>query len=99
MKLLKKKIKRNKDNNINNNNINEMIIEYIIKKKNKIKLFGKQFIKNNKNNYKIIIDNKEQDIIEYLNVNKNEKVLKIKLKEINTITNMSYMFHDCSSLT
>ena len=41
MKLLKKKTKRNKDNDINNNNINEMIIEYIIKKKNKIKLFAK----------------------------------------------------------
>ena len=89
MKLLKKKTKRNKDNDINNNNINEMIIEYIIKKENKIKLFGKQFIKNNKKNCKIIIDNKEQDIIEYLNVNKNEKILKIKLKEINTITDMS----------
>ena len=52
-----------------------------------IKLFGKKFIENNKNNCKIIIGNKEQDLIEYLKINKNEKILKIKLKEIKTITN------------
>ena len=98
MELLKKKTKRNKDNDIDNNKINEMTIEYIIKKENKIKLFGKKFITNNKNNCKIIIDNKEEDIIEYLKVNKNEKILKIKLKEIKTITNMSYMFYHCKAL-
>ena len=75
-----------------------MIIEYIIKKKNRIKLFGELFIKNNKNNCKIIIENKEQEIVEYLNVNENDKILKIKLKEIKIITNMSYMFSDCESL-
>ena len=67
--------------------------------KYEIKLFGEEFIENNKNNCKIIIDNKEQDLIEYLKINKNEKILKIKLKEIKTITNMSYMFHGCESLT
>ena len=67
--------------------------------KYEIKLFGKKFIENNKNNCKIIIDNKEQDLIEYLKINKNEKILKIKLKEIKTITNMSYMFDECNSLT
>ena len=98
MKLLKKKTKRKKDNVIDNNIRNEMIIEYIIKKKNKIKLFGELFIKNNKNNCKIIIENKEQEIKEYLNVNENDKILKIKLMEIKTITNMSYMFDGCESL-
>ena len=49
MELLKKETKRNKDNDINNNNINEMIIEYIIKNKNKIKIFGEKFIKKNMN--------------------------------------------------
>ena len=64
-----------------------MEIEYTNKKEGKILiLFGKEFIKNNKNNCKIIIDNKEQKIIEYLNVNENEKILKINLKEIKTIT-------------
>ena len=67
--------------------------------KYEIKIFGEKFIENNKNNCKIIIDNKEQDLIEYLKINKNEKILKIKLKEIKTITNMSYMFCGCNSLT
>ena len=98
MELLNKKTKRNKDNDIDNNIINEMIIEYIIKKKKIIKLFGKYFINNNINKCKIIIENKEQDISEYLNVNKNDKFVKIKLKEIKTITNMSHMFHGCKEL-
>ena len=77
-----------------------MIIIYKIEEgKYKIKLFDKRFINNNKNNCKIIIDNKEHDIIEYLKVYKNEKILKIKLKEIKTITNMSYMFFNCEALT
>ena len=67
--------------------------------KYEIKLFGEKFIENNKNNCKIIIDNKDQDLIEYLKINKNEKILKIKLKEIKTITNMSYMLSYCNSLT
>ena len=67
--------------------------------KYEIKLFGEKFIENNKNNCKIIIDNKEQDLIEYLKINKNEKILKIKLKEIKTITNMSYMLDGCNSVT
>ena len=75
-----------------------MIIIYKIKNQNKIQLFGENFIKNNKNNCKIIVENKEQDISEYLNVNKNITNVKIKLKEIKTISNMSYMFYGCESL-
>ena len=88
----KKEIKANK---INNEKINEITIIYNIEQENKIKLFGKQFIENNKNNCKIIIDNKEQEIVEFLAINENMKKkesLEIKLKEIKPITNMSYMF-------
>ena len=99
-----KRTKRN-NNRLNINNTNEMIIIYKINGKDnqdedkyEIKLFGEKFIENNKNNCKIIIDNKEQDLIEYLKINKNEKILKIKLKEIKTITDMSYMFSGCNSL-
>ena len=110
MELLNKETKRN-NNRLDVNNSNEMLIIYKIKEedsedsqdsenedKYEIKLFGENFIKNNKNNCKIIIENKEQDIIGYLIVNKNEGILKIKLKEIKTITNMSYMFYGCKSL-
>ena len=96
LKLFKKIFGRNKDNE--KNKINEMIIIYKTENKSRIRIFGEQFIKNNKKNCKIIIENKEQDISEYINVNEKITNLKIKLKEIKTITNMSYMFSDCKSL-
>ena len=102
MKLEEKNEERNEDNDkLNKNIINEMIIIYKIEDKDKIKLFGENFIKNNKYNCNILIENKEKNIIENLNVNYNEKdrIIKIKLKEIKTITNMSYMFDGCKSLT
>ena len=86
--------------------LNEMTIIYNIKNKDTIKLFGKEFIKNNKDNCKLIIEGKEHDLIEHLDINKkikNKEILEIKLKEINAITNMSHMFGDdknnnCSEL-
>ena len=81
MELYKKKTKKNKEKDkLNTIAKNEMIIIYKIEDKDKIKLFGEEFIKNNKNNSIIIIKNKELNIVEYLNVNKNEKISKIKLK-------------------
>ena len=80
-----------------NKYLNEIKMIYLIEDEKKIKLFGKQFIENNKNNCKIIVDNKEQEIKEYLIINENMKKkesLEIKLKETKTITNMSYMFGD-----
>ena len=98
MKLLKKNVETNKDNDkLIKNPKNEMIIIYKIENKSRIKIFGNKFIKNNKNNCKIIIENKEQDISEYLNVKQNLKYLKIKLKEIKIITNMSYIFYNYGS--
>ena len=61
-----------------------------------IKLFGEEFVKNNKERCKMIINNKEEEICEYLDIEKN--ILEIKLKEIKIIYNMSYMFHNCESL-
>ena len=83
-----------------------MTIIYKIKDEEKIKLFGSSFIGNNKNKCKIIIENKEQDIIEFIKINEEMRkkgILEIKLKEIKTITNMSHMFGDnyfdgCKSL-
>ena len=65
-----------------------------------INLFGYEFIKNNKNRCKMIIDNKEYEIREkynFKNYNFNEYII-IKLKIIGDITNISYMFYGCSSL-
>ena len=81
--------------------ISEINIIYDIKKENKIRIFGSKFVENNRNKCKMIIDNKEYEIIEKYN-NKNYKnnnsKLKITLKGIDKVTNMSYMFYECSSL-
>ena len=75
------------------------------KSNNKIKILGKEFIDNNKNNFKLIINNEEKDLCEYYiqnnNNNNNEdddEYLNIELVQINEITNLSNMFHECSSL-
>ena len=80
--------------------ITEINIIYDIKGGNKIKIFGNEFVKNNKNICKMIIDNKEYEIAERYNI-KSKKInkLKIKLEGINNVTNMSYMFDGCSSLS
>ena len=70
------------------------------KDKNNINIFGSEFVKNNKNICKMIIDNKETEIAEEYNFNNyNNNILKIILKGINNVTNMSYMFCGCSSLS
>ena len=90
-----------------NENISEISIIYDINKKdesiereeNKINILGSEFIKNNKNICKLIIDNKEYEINDKYNTKKcNDNILKIKLKGINNITDMSNMFKKCSSL-
>ena len=77
---------------------NIMTIKYKISKDrnyNKIRLFGKEFVKNNIDNCEIIIEGKPQKIVECLELNyevKKKGILEIKLKETKTITNMSHMF-------
>ena len=56
-------------------------------------------INNNKDNLKIIIESKEQNIIEYLSIKTKKKALTIKIKEIKTINNnINSMFSFCESL-
>ena len=79
------------------------LIYNINKNENKIKLFDNEFVKNNKDNYYLIIEDKSINICEYYysdneTINKNKK-LKVRLIEKNLITNMSYMFSDCKSLS
>ena len=84
-----------------NGDISEINIIYDIKRNEKyIKLFGSDFVRNNKNICKMIINNKEYEIREkyYINNNNDDK-LNIKLKGINNVTDMSSMFSGCSSLS
>ena len=82
-----------------NEDISEINLIYNIKEE-EINIFGSEFVKNNKNICKMIIDNKEYEITERYNIiSKKINKLKIKLKGINNVTNMSYMFYGCSSLS
>ena len=79
----------------------EINIIYDIKKDDEdIDIFGREFVKKNKNKCKMIIDNKEYEIVDEYNVkNYNNNILKIKLIGINNVTDMSNMFYRCSSLS
>ena len=65
-----------------------------------IKIFGDKFVENNKDKCIMIINDKEYTLSSYINkdIIKNES-LEIKLKGIETITDMSYMFYDCNKLS
>ena len=64
------------------------------------KLFGEKFVKNNKNNCKIIISQKEYDLASFIDeeYNNNIDYLELKLKIFKKIISMDNMFCGCTSL-
>ena len=93
----------------NNNNNDEIIIQYKINNSiisnifgNDIKIFGQIFVDNNKEKCKIIINEKEEELKSIIKskdiIRKDNNILTIKLKGINNITDISYMFEGCNSL-
>ena len=68
-------------------------------KTTKIRLFGRIFIKNNRNKCSVIIDNelKKIEACEFYELNPNTDLNIILLKE-DDIIDLSYMFNDCESL-
>ena len=90
--------------NIKIENINEKLKEEMKSKlgeeMSKNKLFGERFVKNNINNCKIVINGKEKELVSFYNIERLEEneILEIKLKGINNIKNMSFMFCGCLSL-
>jgi surface protein len=103
----------NNDNNINNrfnkiNNIykkiydkiDEITIIYNIKdKEDEIRIFGSDFVENNKDKCNIIYEDEIYELTEYFKLRQKSNTLKIKLKGIKNITNISSMFNNCSSLS
>ena len=68
------------------------IIYNIDKNKKEIRLFGEDFVKNNKDNCCILIDGQKNGLCGLYKLNyiqKNKNILEIKLTETKTITNMS----------
>ena len=65
-----------------------------------INIFGSEFVKNNKNYCSMIIDNKVYELTTTFNVkNYANNKLEIKLKGIDDVTDMSYLFYNCSTLS
>ena len=82
-------------------NPNEMIIKYAITKSSKIRIFGDKFVKNNKNNCRIIVENTKKELCTYINtkdLKSQNDFLLIKLIEENQVIDMSSMFFDCNDL-
>ena len=86
---------------------NEITIKYDISNDKRIKLFGSVFVKNNKDKCRLIINDKEQEIVEYLDIsnfdnlkkeneNYNKNIVEIKLKFLKNIHDISYMFSKSS---
>jgi len=47
---------------------NEFTLKYKFGKPGRMRIFGEQFVKNNKDNFKIIMDDKEYEMISVLNI-------------------------------
>ena len=96
--------KDNIDNEINlkqENNLNHIIMIHNIKNKGKIRIFGDNFVKNNKNknNCYLKVNGEIKQLCVYLELNDNEKdTLEIKLIENQPINDMSYIFFESETL-
>ena len=79
---------------------NELLNEKCGLDKNKIRLFGKKFVENNKNICSIEYNGKESDVQEIICIKNttNTNKLEIKIKGIENIIDMSEMFADCYAL-
>ena len=68
------------------------------KNKKAIKIFGYNFVKENRAICKIIFEGKKYKLKEYFK-NYSKDILIIKLKYINHIRSIKYMFHKCTALS
>ena len=87
---------------INENPFHELILKYEIDNPDKnVKIFGTEFVKNNSENCKILHKNKIYKLSDSFTDKSSEPnidILEIKLFQINSLTDISYMFHECTSL-
>ena len=83
-------------------NIKKLIKIYLINKKGRLRIFGKDFVKNNKDKCEIIYEENKYYLKEFLDEidlnykNKNEIELILKISE--DICDMSSMFYECETL-
>ena len=81
---------------------NDYIIRYQVKTVENFRLFGEEFVKNNKNNCKIIFYGEKKDLSEFyydiIGDKEKKKVVVIKLRIVKDLIDMSYMFYGCDSI-
>ena len=80
----------------------EIILKYdVFKIDTELKILGKRFVDENKNNFKILYDI-ERELTEYLSFEDDpyysDEELEIKLIQVNPINNLSHMFSECELL-
>ena len=83
-------------NEFNNKYKNEINLIYYAEEENEFNIFGDIFVKNNKNNIDLIINGIKNNLIEKYKLRKGENTIKLIIK--NKITNLEYMFGNCSCL-
>ena len=83
-------------------NVNEITLWYYKTYKTKTKIFGKKFVERYKSKLKIIFENEEKELTEYLETSYfGKRLLMIKLiglSDLEEDIDLSYMFHRCSNL-
>ena len=81
---------------------NVITLKYKIKNNEKIRIFGDFFVKNNKNNYQLIVNEKKCELSSFLKIEdigkKEGDIIEIKLKQIKTAIDISFMFSECKTL-
>lgn len=76
-----------------------IVYSTVLTEENKIKLFDKTFVTNNKSKCHLIIDGFKKDLIEYYPLkDKNKGSLEVLLVTEKIITNMENMFYGCETL-
>ena len=79
------------------NQTGEITIIYEITDQN-LRIFGNQFANNNMDRCQIELDGQNRQLTVFLDVGNRTGKLTIKLKGINLVTNMSYLFDRCTAL-
>ena len=97
-------IKAGKENTLKEDKpfLNELNLAYKVNKNDSvIRLFGNNFVENNKNNFKLVVNEKEvpfNDTIQKNSIEENTNIIKVTLKEIKPVSDYSYLFFQCDSL-
>ena len=79
-----------------NNNNQALALKYFVRKKGNYNIFGKEFVQNNKEFIDLIINGKNNPLIDKYELTEGENSITMIMKD--NLTNLSYMFSFCDSL-